>query len=154
LSKKRWAFVLAISILGLSFLFAPLPVRAAHPIERIIRVNTSQFAYQPAVIQVNPGDTITLEVISTDVVHGLYVEGYGVSVSVDPGQTARLTFVANRAGSFRIRCNEPCGALHPFMIGELKVGGNTGFLRAIGLISIAVLASVVAVPPRLTHPVA
>ena len=36
-------------------------------------------------ISVNPGEPITSELISTDVVHGLYANIYDVSVTVDPG---------------------------------------------------------------------
>jgi heme/copper-type cytochrome/quinol oxidase subunit 2 len=75
-----------------------------------------------------------------DVVHGFYLDGYGVSVTADPGQTARLTFTADRSGSFRFRCNITCGALHPFMIGKLQVGPNTWLLRAIGLTLLAALS--------------
>ncbi len=45
--------------------------------ERVFRIEASQFAYNPGEIRVNPGDTVTIELISTDVVHGLYVDGYG-----------------------------------------------------------------------------
>jgi heme/copper-type cytochrome/quinol oxidase subunit 2 len=137
---------LAIGLAGLSILFVPLPARAAHPSARTIRVEASQFAYQPAVIRVNPGDAVTLEIVATDVVHGIYIDGYGVSATADPGQTMRLTFVADRSGSFRIRCNEPCGPLHPFMIGLLQVGSQTGLLRAVGLAAFGALAALIASP--------
>ncbi len=115
--------------------FAPLPEAAAsQPAARTIRVQASQFSYSPSVVSVNQGDTVTLELDSTDVVHGLYVDGYGVSTEADPGQTRTLTFVADRPGSFRIRCNVTCGALHPFMIGKLNVGRDTAFLRIAGLL--------------------
>jgi len=78
-----------------------------------------------------------------DVVHGLYVDGYDISVTADPGQTKRLTFVADRSGSFRLRCNVTCGAMHPFMIGKLTVGQNTSLWRSIGLAIIAVFGSAV-----------
>ena len=151
MSRIRPAVALAIGLIGFSFLFMPLPVRAAQPAARTIRIEASQFAYQPAVIQVNQGDTVTLELVSTDVVHGLYVDGYGLSLTADPGRTARITFVAGQVGSFRIRCNQPCGAMHPFMIGELKVGTETGLLRALGLAGFAALALVVAFPVH-SHP--
>ncbi len=152
MSKKRWSFVLAIGLAGLSFLFVPLPAQAAQPSTRTIRLEASQFAYQPPVIQVNPGDTVTLEIVSTDVVHGVYIDGYGISTTVDPGQTARLTFVANKSGSFRIRCNQPCGALHPFMIGLLQVGSQTALVRAIGLAACGALAAVIASSTPRTKP--
>jgi heme/copper-type cytochrome/quinol oxidase subunit 2 len=144
--KKKQFFLMLAILAGALIAFAPLPVRAAAPAMRSIRVEASQFAYTPAVLQVNPGDTVTIELVSTDVVHGLYVDGYGVSVTADPGQTARLTFIADKAGSFRFRCNEPCGALHPFMIGKLQVGPNNSLQRAIGLTFLAAFAMMVMQP--------
>lgn len=102
-------------------------------------MEAGDFAYTPAVLQVNPGDEVTIELSSTDVVHGLYVDGYDISVTADPGQPASLTFIANRAGSFRLRCSVTCGALHPFMIGKLQVGSNLLFWRGIGLALVTLL---------------
>ncbi len=138
--------MLFIGLSGMLVAFAPLPVRTAGPTRRTIRVEASQFAYQPSVLQVNPGDIVTLEIVSTDVVHGLYVDGYGVAATADPGQTVRLTFTADRPGLYRIRCNITCGALHPFMIGELRVGRDAGVYRAFGLTTLAGLAAIVLVP--------
>ncbi|MGE5072312.1 MAG: hypothetical protein ACM3MF_02705, partial [Anaerolineae bacterium] len=111
----------------------------------VIRVDARPLAYYPSVINVHPGDRVTLQLVSTDVVHGLYVDGYGVSVQADPGQTATLTFVASRRGSFRIRCNVTCGAMHPFMIGKLNVGSNITWLRASAL-GLVVLAGLMLFP--------
>jgi nitrous-oxide reductase len=72
-------------------------------------------------------------------VHGLYIDGYDLSIEADPGQTATLTFFADQSGSFRFRCNVTCGAMHPFMIGKLTVGTNDWLVRSIGLAVIAVL---------------
>jgi heme/copper-type cytochrome/quinol oxidase subunit 2 len=131
---------LALAGLALLVAWAPLPAHAAPPAERTIRLEAQSFEYSPPVIHVNQGDRVTLEVISTDVVHGLYIDGYDLETSADPGQTARLTFVADQAGSFRFRCSVSCGALHPFMIGQLKVGPNTLLWRGIGLAVLAVCA--------------
>jgi heme/copper-type cytochrome/quinol oxidase subunit 2 len=122
-------FVLA----GLVVAFAPLPVSVTAPQTRIFHIDARQFAYSPSELHVNPGDTVILQLISTDVVHGLYVDGYDVSVETDPGQTATLTFVADQPGSFRFRCNVTCGAMHPFMIGKITVGINAWLYRSIGL---------------------
>ena len=137
--RLRILFFLLI-LAGLAMAFAPLPTRSQAPTERTFRVEASQFAYQPAELSANPGDTIHIELVSTDVVHGLYVDGYGVSVKADPGQTAVLTFTAAKAGAFRLRCNVTCGAMHPFMIGKLTVGPNLWLYRSIGLAFIGVLA--------------
>jgi heme/copper-type cytochrome/quinol oxidase subunit 2 len=127
------AILLLLVLAGLVVAFAPLPVQPSAPVERTFRVEASQFAYSPAEISANPGDTVTIELVSTDVVHGLYVDGYGVSVKADPGQTATLTFVADKPGSFRLRCNVTCGAMHPFMVGKMNVGMNTWLFRSFGL---------------------
>ncbi len=118
---------------GLVVAFAPFPVHPIMPQERAFRIEARQFAYSPSELKVNPGDTITLEFVSTDVVHGLYVDGYDISVESDPGQTKTLSFVADKPGSFRFRCNVTCGAMHPFMIGKLTVGRNNWFFRSIGI---------------------
>ena len=134
---------------GLVVAFAPFPVRPIAPQERIFRIEAGQFSYSPSELNVNPGDTITIELVSTDVVHGLYVDGYDISVAADPGQTAVLNFVADKPGSFRFRCNVTCGAMHPFMIGKLSVGQNEWFYRSIGLSIIATIGYLM-FPRRLT----
>jgi len=91
---------------------------------------------------------VTIELIATDVVHGLYLDGYDLEIIANPGQTATLTFVADKPGAFRLRCSVTCGALHPFMIGKLNVGVNLLFYRAIGLSILAGLAGFMLFRPR------
>lgn len=129
----RW-LVLLVMILGAMAI--PIPgLSPAHgsPQEHTFRVDASRFRFEPGTLAVNPGDRVTLELRATDVVHGLYLDGYGLSVIADPGQTATLSFVADRAGSFRFRCSVPCGDIHPFMLGRLRVGPNWLLIRSIGL---------------------
>lgn len=136
----RSRFILLLLLLaGLVVAFAPLPVPAIAPQERTFQIDARQFAYSPSELKVNEGDTVTIQLISTDVVHGIYVDDYDISVEADPGQSATLTFVADKPGSFRFRCNVTCGAMHPFMIGKLTVGTNNWLYRSIGLAVLAVL---------------
>ncbi len=78
--------------------FAPLPVRATTPSERHFRIEAGRYVFLPAVIKVNPGDRVTIELVALDVVHGIYIDGYDIEVSGDPGQTATLSFVAEKEG--------------------------------------------------------
>lgn len=126
---------------GLLVAFAPLPVPSIPPQERNFEIDARQYAYSPSELQVNRGDTVTIRLVSTDVVHGLYVDGYDISVEADPGQTATLTFTADKSGSFRFRCNITCGAMHPFMIGKLTVDNNNWLYRSIGLATLAVVGT-------------
>lgn len=134
--KLWWVWFVLILAAGVAA-FAPLPIGIYTPQERIFRVQASQYAYSPGELYANPGDQVTIELVSADVVHGLYVDGYEVSVTADPGQTRSLTFTADRQGSFRLRCNVTCGAMHPFMIGKLYIGSDTILWRGIALAGIA-----------------
>jgi plastocyanin len=131
-------FVLALIALAITFM--PLPTGSGVPGSRYLRVAASQYEFGPAVISVNQGDRVTIELVSTDVVHGLYLDGYDLEVTADPGQAATLSFIAAKSGTFRFRCSVTCGPLHPFMIGKLKVGNNTLLWRGMAL---AVLATAV-----------
>ena len=77
-----------------------------------------------------------------DVVHSLSIPVYDLAIRADPGQTARLTFVADQPGVFRFHCTTTCGDLHPFMTGKLRVGANTSLWRAAGLAMLAGAAGV------------
>jgi heme/copper-type cytochrome/quinol oxidase subunit 2 len=141
-------FLLLLVMAGLVVAFAPLPVQPIAPQERTFRIEAGQFAYSPSELKVNPGDTVNIQLVSTDVVHGLYVDSYDISVEADPGQTATLTFVANKPGAFRLRCNVTCGAMHPFMIGKLSVGTNTWLYRSLGLAALVLLGTSVQVKQK------
>ncbi len=120
----------------------PLPAVSAAPAQRTFRIEASRFQYSPAVIQVNPGDRVTIEVVAEDVVHGFSIDGYNLNVTADPGQTARLTFVADKTGTFRFRCSVTCGNLHPFMVGKFQVGPNVLLWKAVGLALVSLLLGV------------
>ncbi len=136
---SRWA---AMALVVLLILFFPVPQTSVTPVERTFRVQASQFAYNPAVLSVNPGDRVTIELLATDVVHGLAIDGYDVETISDPGQTARLSFTADRQGTFRFRCSVTCGNMHPFMIGKFQVGRNDLFWRGVLLTGLALFAAI------------
>ena len=105
-------------------------------------MDASTFEFSPAVLKVNRGDVVNIELNSTDVVHGIYLDGYDIQVTAEPGQAAYLKFVADRSGTFRFRCSVSCGALHPFMIGKVKVGSDYLLMRGAGIALLALIAGV------------
>jgi heme/copper-type cytochrome/quinol oxidase subunit 2 len=129
-------------LLASIILFSPIPSMASAPEEHRVRIEASSFSYAPNVVEINPGDRVTIELVSTDYVHGFYLDGYDLELTADPGQTARLSFRADRLGTFRFRCSVTCGALHPFMVGKVKVGTNNLLWRGIGLAVIVALAGI------------
>jgi len=141
--RRRWvvgALVLALVALAL---VAPLPVAGSPPQERRVVLSARSFAFEPGIVRVNRGDTVVVRLEATDVVHGLYLDGYGLSAVAEPGRPAEITFVADRTGTFRFRCSVSCGNLHPFMIGKLVVGPNLAWLRAVMVTVITALGAMI-----------
>lgn len=91
---------------------------------QIIEVEMNQFSFNPAVIRVDLGDRVTLNLSSNDVMHGFYLDGYEISAAIEPGISETISFVVDQTGKFKFRCSVVCGDLHPFMIGELIVSPN------------------------------
>jgi cytochrome c oxidase subunit 2 len=104
--------------------------------ERFFEVRAKRFAFTPHVLTVNRGDTVRIRLLSEDVHHGMYLDGYGLQTSAYPGHDGGLRFVADKPGRFSFRCSVTCGEFHPYMIGHLRVEPNTPF----HLLVLAVLA--------------
>ena len=148
--RARLLSLLPFAALALLVLFLPVPLTAM-PVTRQVTMTADQFAFDPPVLHVNQGDRVLITLQATDVVHGFYLDGYGIETRVEPGIAQQMEFTADKTGKYRYRCSVSCGALHPFMIGELVVGPNLTFARAVGLL-FAVLAGTLVYlrrfPPR------
>jgi heme/copper-type cytochrome/quinol oxidase subunit 2 len=138
--RNRKIIAVITMLLALAIWVAPAPPLLAAPQERHFDIEASRFQFTPSVITVNPGDRVTIDLKAMDVVHGLYVDDYGVDITADPGQTARLTLIADKPGTFRLRCSAACGAMHPFMIGKLNVGPNWLLWRSAGTACLVVIS--------------
>ncbi|MFQ5652946.1 MAG: hypothetical protein ACE5IY_23710 [bacterium] len=118
------------------------------PARRDVLIKARQYAFDPAVIRVNRGDTLHIKLVSLDVVHGFYLEGHDVDAEIFAHQKTfnvrhlsdneswsevdELVIVTNRRGKFRYRCSHTCGSMHPFMQGELIVQPNTPYHAGVG----------------------
>lgn len=145
-------------ILGGSLGYSSAYLGRSSPQDRNITITARQYAYDPAIIEVNEGDRLHIRLASTDVTHGFYLEGYDLDAKVrreDPSFWVRhpsakdesyesvqeITVVANRTGKFRYRCSITCGTMHPFMNGVLIVRPNNLYRASLG-ISVGLLAGV------------
>ncbi len=142
-NRRPQIFAAVTVLLALVALLLPLPAAARTPVEHHVLIDARMFAFEPSRVRVGLGDTVTMTLVSEDVVHGVYVDGYDVDVKAEPGKPAQATFVADRLGKFRFRCSVTCGAMHPFMIGELVVGPNIPFWRAAAALLIVAVGSLV-----------
>ncbi|HZP94971.1 MAG TPA: cupredoxin domain-containing protein [Candidatus Limnocylindria bacterium] len=143
LLRGPW-LVAPIAALSLVLLvaWAPAPVGTSG-VTHDVKVATFQFGFTPNVIRANLGDEILIHLTSRDVSHGFYLDGYGIEVRVEAGQTKDIRFTANRAGTYRFRCAVTCGALHPFMIGQLVVEPNVPFAAAAAVVAGSAVAGYV-----------
>ena len=76
------------------------------------------YRWEPGTVIVNQDDEVTLEIIGINgKEHPTTIEGYNVNFKVLRGQVARVTFKADKAGIFAIRCS----AHEPSMNAQLVV---------------------------------
>lgn len=144
-ASSRWSVYLIFISAAAIILGIPVSPPTISATERHIRVEASMYRFSPEQIFVSPGERVIIELVATDVKHGLYLDGYGLNLEAEPGQPARETFVATRPGVYRFRCSVSCGNLHPFMLGKLQVGPNLALLRGSLLGAVAIL---IALLPR------
>jgi heme/copper-type cytochrome/quinol oxidase subunit 2 len=140
--RTKRLFLLSFAILASAILIIPWPFSPA-PTTRHFTLTGSQFKYEPGTLQVNRGDTVVITLAAADVVHGLYLDSYGLDLRAEPGRSQTIQFVADKPGKFRYRCSVSCGVMHPFMIGELIVGPNITFGRAVALTVLVAVGALV-----------
>ncbi len=144
---RRKITLLSFGLVGvLLALFLFQSVKAAEPpAVRELTIHAMAFQFDPSTFSVNEGDRVKITLVADDVSHGMYIDGYDVNIVARPKENAKTEFVANKVGNFRYRCSETCGAMHPFMIGEMTVAPNspqTAALALTGLVTLGTLAFV------------
>lgn len=81
--------------------------------------------FNPEHIYCKVGDKVTIHITNLeraeDETHGFGIYYYNKSVSLEPGKTATMEFVADKEGVFPYYCLEFCSALHLEMFGYLMV---------------------------------
>ncbi len=115
---KRQYFILAAL-----FLFAGMSL--CNAAQRSFEITARKFSFEPGIIHVNRGDTVRIRLVSEDVTHGIFIDGYGIQANASPGSDGSLTFVADKGGRYTFRCTVTCGEFHPYMTGFLVVQRNS-----------------------------
>ncbi len=113
------------SALTLAFAIAP----HATPAESVksFDITASRFEFQPATIEVNEGDHVKLTLHSADTTHGFAIAELKVKMKIPKGGApVTAEFVADKAGTFQIKCSEYCGPGHKQMVATLVVAPKGG----------------------------
>ena len=81
--------------------------------------------YTPDRVDIKQGDKVIWHITnvdtSKDATHGFAIPGYNINLSLEPGETATVEFVADKSGTFPFYCTEFCSALHLEMAGYMLV---------------------------------
>lgn len=72
-------------------------------------------------LELPEGETTTIKLISTDVVHGFYIPAFNFSRYALPGVTNYFDFTPTKAGEFSGKCAQFCGLYHAEMLFNVKV---------------------------------
>jgi cytochrome c oxidase subunit II len=111
-------------------LFAEPGVRTMAPNQYQVTVVAQAFAFAPAEIRLPVGAEVDFFLTSRDVIHGFQIEDTNVNVEVLPGEISYLRYTFDKAGEFRLTCNEYCGISHQNMLGKIIVVPASQFARA------------------------
>ncbi len=96
-------------------------VREVGPGRYEVVLIAAAWSFTPREIRVPAGAEVTFVSTSTDVIHGVHVEGTRANFMVIPGQVTRLTTTFREPGEHLVICHEFCGAGHHLMYGTLIV---------------------------------
>jgi len=94
---------------------------AASPAGAVITITAHRFAYEPNLITVKKGQPVTIEIGSSDRLHGFVLAAFGIRLDASPDGKNRVTFTPQQTGTFLFHCDVFCGDGHEDMVGHLVV---------------------------------
>ena len=88
---------------------------------KVIKISAKRFVFTPNTLKLKKGQPVTLELTTEDVLMGFNAPDFAMRTDIVPGQTARLRFTPDKAGTFTFLCDVFCGSGHENMNGTLIV---------------------------------
>ncbi|MHA2337522.1 MAG: hypothetical protein ACXACX_09470 [Candidatus Hodarchaeales archaeon] len=100
-----------------------------------IHLSATSYEFSPNRIIVPLNVNLTLILHAEDKIHGFWLDSYNLKQTMCNDHDFTLSFITNKAGSFKFRCSEPaCGPYHPYMTGVLKVEDDSALIINIGFL--------------------
>lgn len=93
------------------------------------RFNTQDDVVTLNDLRVPVGVPVVFQLVSTDVIHNLYIPNLRVKQDVVPGSVTRAWFQAAETGDFEIACSQHCGVHHYKMKARLTVLSGEDYAR-------------------------
>ncbi|MCL4251747.1 MAG: Sec-dependent nitrous-oxide reductase [Anaerolineae bacterium] len=90
-----------------------------------VRMTSVRSHFTPEHVEIQAGDHVTWTITNVerarDATHGFAIPFYGISLSIEPGESITFEFDATEPGVFSWYCTEFCSALHLEMMGYLTI---------------------------------
>jgi cytochrome c oxidase subunit II len=113
--------VLALALPGMLALVASGGAGQEPEVHRIT-LQARQFEWTPSQVQVKVGETVELTLESLDEEHGFESAQLQIRrVTFKKGEPVKVTFKAEKAGTYGFKCAHFCGVGHRHMRGEIVV---------------------------------
>jgi heme/copper-type cytochrome/quinol oxidase subunit 2 len=87
---------------------SPLHALSVHEVQLV----ATQYAFEPAVIDVTAGEPVRLVIRSGDRVHGFAIRELNIDVQIPRTGNVVVEFTAPHPGRYEIACSEFCGSGH------------------------------------------
>ncbi len=111
---KLFRILLVAAFAGATFAASGTAFAVASP--QAISIAASNWKFTPGEITVHVGQPVTLNLTSTEGVHGLQSSDLGIAMTtIAPGSTKSVTFKPTKPGTYVLHCAIPCGAGHANM---------------------------------------
>ncbi len=94
---------------------------ATAPSEKVIKVVSRRFVFEPSEIVLKKGEAVTLEITTADVLMGFSVPDLKQRADIVPKQVVRVHLKPDKTGTFPFLCDIFCGSGHENMNGTIKV---------------------------------
>lgn len=146
--SRRKLFLVIVLILCFTAIFVDVVlISTRKPSNREFVVEIRQFDYNPRILNVFLGDTVTIRLRAMDISQGMWILGYDVNLQLILKEGAprevSTTFIADKPGVYRFYCSVPGGGpFNPFEIGYLVVNPNIPFISSSALVIVMGAAAI------------
>jgi cytochrome c oxidase subunit II len=82
---------------------------------QVVKITASKFHFTPDHITLVKGQPVTLQLTSTDRVHGFLIRALKIDTDIKPGAVIEKTVTPTTAGTFKAICDHYCGLGHSGM---------------------------------------
>jgi len=120
-------------IMGLATSTVPIRARAEEG-PQVIKITASKFQFTPDHITLVKGQPVTLQLTSSDRVHGFMIRTLKIDTEINPGKVTEVTLTPQTAGTFTAICDHYCGLGHGNMKMKVVVeeaSANTGAAKTL-----------------------